>query len=61
MTVIVERSASYLLADQAFLLEEDRELAWAEKHVIRNPAYKWVLGKFVQTEPSQPERPRVRP
>jgi hypothetical protein len=49
MTVIVERSASYLLADQAFLLEEDRELAWAEKHVIRNPAYKWVLGKFVQT------------
>ena len=50
MTIVLERQSSYTLADQAWLVEEDRELAWAEKHVVRNPAFKWVLGKFVQTD-----------
>lgn len=50
MSVIVDGPRGVYLGCQAMLLEDDRELAWAEQHVIRNPAIKYVLGKFVEAD-----------
>lgn len=49
MSIIVEGQKSFHIASAAWLVEQDRELAWAEKHVINNRAYAWVLGKYVGT------------
>lgn len=50
MSVIVEGERGVYMGAQAWLLEDDRELAWAENHIVRNAAYKWVLGKFVEAD-----------
>lgn len=47
--ILVEGPRSVHVASAASLVEEGRELAWAEKHVIHNPAFAWVLGKYVGT------------
>lgn len=55
-TVIVEGSRSFFLASSAQLIDPltdfsgDRELAWAERAVRSNTAYRWVLGKFVEAD-----------
>lgn len=48
MSVIVEGARSFHLGAQAWLVEDDRELAWAEKHVVKNQALKYVLGRYVE-------------
>jgi hypothetical protein len=50
MSVLIESERSVYLGAQAFLIEEGRELAWAERHVVRNPALKYVLGRFVEAD-----------
>ena len=50
MTVLVEGKNSFFLTAQATLIEDGRELAWAEKYVLPNPANRWVLGKFVEAD-----------
>lgn len=45
--IVVEGPNSVHIAAAAWLVEENRELAWAQKHVVHNPAYAWVLGKYV--------------
>jgi hypothetical protein len=51
MTVVVEGRDSVFLSDRAVLLDTDHETAaWAEDYVQANPAYSWVLGKFVEAE-----------
>jgi len=47
--IIVEGKSSIHIAAAAGLVAEDREVAWAQPHVIKNSAYAWVLGKFVET------------
>jgi hypothetical protein len=47
--IIVEGAHSVHIAGPAHLVEEGRELAWAETHVVKNPLYAWVLGKYVET------------
>lgn len=47
--IVVEGPNSVHIAAAAWLVEENRELAWAQKHVVHNPAYAWVLGKYVGT------------
>lgn len=43
---------------QAFLLEDDREMAstWAAPYVHHNPAHKWVLGRFVEADKANRNR-----
>ena len=49
MSVVIEGPKSFLLADQAWILDADGvEMAWAERYVAKNPAYKWILGRYVQ-------------
>lgn len=48
--MIVEGKNSVQLAGQAWVVEDGRELAWAERHVGHNPAHKYVLGKYVEAE-----------
>lgn len=45
--IVLERDNKIVVASQAFLLEQDREMAWAEDLVRHNPAYAWVLGRYV--------------
>jgi len=50
--VVVEGQDRFFLGARATLIENDREVAneWAAKHVVSNPAYAWVLGKFVEAD-----------
>lgn len=48
MTTVVEGHNSFFLASGARLLEENKEVAWAEKVIKPNPGIRWVLGKFVE-------------
>lgn len=48
MGIVVEGSKSFQLGGLAYLVEEDREMAWAEAHIRRAPDVKWILGNYVQ-------------
>lgn len=50
MSVWLETDRAFYLGGQAWIVEENLEIAWAEKHVVRNPALSWVLGKFVEAD-----------
>lgn len=56
MTVLVEGQKSFFIGSQAHLVTTDRELAWAERTVRHNPAYKWVLGRFVEADKANKNR-----
>lgn len=50
MSLLVEGERSVWLGCQAEIVQDDRELAWAEKYVERNEAYKWILGRYVAAD-----------
>jgi hypothetical protein len=50
--MIVEGSDFLHLGFPAFLVTEDRELAWAEKYVRRDPDLSWILGNYVEADNS---------
>ena len=52
MGSILTSACSHILLDRAVLLPEDRELAshWASEYINGNPAYRWVIGKFVEAD-----------
>ncbi len=56
MTILIEGAKSFFLGAQASLVNpmdlasNDRELAWAERAVKANDAYRWVLGRFVEAD-----------
>jgi hypothetical protein len=50
-SLFIETAHSVWFGAQAWLATDDkRELAWAEKHVLDNPAYKWILGRYVMAD-----------
>src|ERR1035438_1430391 len=46
----IERGDRFLLGARAVLVEDSKELAWAEKYVRHDPDLKWVLGNFVEAD-----------
>lgn len=44
----IERNDRFVLGARAFLIDDSRELAWAEKHVRQDRDIKWILGNFVE-------------
>jgi hypothetical protein len=53
MFPLFESDQAFYFTDHAVLLDaipEDREVAWAEKHIVKNPAHAYVLGKFVEAD-----------
>lgn len=50
INTIVEREHSFLVGAPAFVVEDGRELAWAEKYVRKDSDIKWILGNFIQTD-----------
>lgn len=52
MTVVIEGEKSFFLGSQAVLLDEKapREMAWAERSIAANPAYRWILGRYVEAD-----------
>ncbi len=55
MGIIVERANSFHAGFTAAVVEEDREIAWAQPHVRKAPDVRWILGNFVQA--ATPENP----
>lgn len=60
MGVILTTEASHIFMDQAILVPEDRALAnhWASDLINTNPAYRWVIGKYVEAD--RPNRNNMR-
>ena len=52
MTIIVEGKNSHFFGAQAFVVDDSKDTAsdWASKHIITNPAIKWILGRFVEAD-----------
>jgi hypothetical protein len=52
MTILTENENTFTLTSQAILIEDSRDVAssWASKHITSNPAFKWVLGKYVEAD-----------
>ena len=55
MTTLIRGDHSYFFGAQAFVLDDehlDRDIAsdWATGHVEKNPALKWILGRFVEAD-----------
>lgn len=52
MSVVVKGKNSFFIGSRAELLTTERETAseWASKHIVHNPALRWVLGKFVEAD-----------
>lgn len=50
MTIIVERDSKILIGGRAQIIEEGRELAWAERYVRQDADIKWILGNFVEAD-----------
>ncbi len=49
MTICLERNDRMVVASQAWLVTQDREMAWAEDLIRHNPTYAWILGKYIGT------------
>jgi hypothetical protein len=47
---LIEGEHSFTLINGASLLVDNRELAWAERAVKHNPAFKWILGRYVEAD-----------
>src|SRR6266568_1363626 len=50
MTMVLGGQRAVYLGCPAWIVEDDREVAWAEKFVRKHPGIKWVLGKFVEAD-----------
>lgn len=52
MTVLIENETSFYLSTPATVLDLDRDVAaeWASAHIVRNPAIKWIVGKYVEAD-----------
>lgn len=48
MHAIIEGNERFAFVGSAVVVEEGRELAWAETHIRRAPDVRWILGNFVQ-------------
>lgn len=46
----VERADRFLLGARAHILDDTKEMAWAERHVRHDPNIKWILGNFVEAD-----------
>jgi hypothetical protein len=50
MGIIVEGTNANLVVSPAAILEQDHDVAWAERYVEKNPALAWVLAKYVEAD-----------
>jgi hypothetical protein len=48
--VLVEGARSVFMGTQAFLVDDTRELAWAEKHVRKHPTLRYLIGRYVEAD-----------
>lgn len=48
--VLVEGARSVYFGMQAFLVDDTRELAWAEKYVRKHPTLRYLIGRYVEAE-----------
>lgn len=50
MTILTEGENSFFISGQAIMVDTDRDLAseWASRHIVNNPALKWIVAKYVE-------------
>lgn len=56
MTIQYEGKSNLYLAFPAQIIDNSKELAWAEKHVVENDHFKYILGRYVEAD--KPNRNR---
>lgn len=56
MSAIYEGKNAIYLACAAHILDTSKEMAWAEKHVVENPAHKWILGRYAEADRANANR-----
>lgn len=52
MTILIEGENSFIISAVAHIIQDEREVAsaWAGKHIVPNPAIKWILGNYVEAD-----------
>lgn len=50
MSAVYEGKNAFYLACGAHILDNSKETAWAEKHVVENPAHRWILGRYAEAD-----------
>lgn len=50
MSIVVEREHSVLVTSFARLVDDEKELAWAEPFVKKNPSHAWLVAAFVEAD-----------
>lgn len=50
MLTVIEGPKTIRMATSATIVEDTRDCAWAERNIVPNPAFKWVLGKYVEAD-----------
>jgi len=52
MTIVVENSSSFFFSCPVEVINEDRDVAsnWASSIINKNPAFKWIVGKYVEAD-----------
>ena len=50
--IVTEGKNSFYLSAPAVVLDLDRDTAadWASHHIVKNPAIKWIVGKYVEAD-----------
>lgn len=48
--VIVEGPRGFYVGVQAELIDDQKEMAWAEDHIVLRPDFGWLVGRYVETD-----------
>ncbi len=50
MSVLIATQHSVWMGSQAWIVQNDLEMAWAERHYTQNSAFRHILGRYVMAE-----------
>lgn len=50
MSTMIEGNKAIYVATAVQIIDDTTECAWAEKYVITNPSYKWILGRYAEAD-----------
>lgn len=48
--ITVQGQDKIVVCAPAVILNDDHDVAWAERHIRPNPMFKWILGKYVEAD-----------
>lgn len=48
--ITIQGEKKIVIATQAQIIDDSKDCAWAERAIYSHPAFKWVLGKYVEAD-----------